>query len=135
LWDRLTSTDDYTEWWPWLKGFDAAAGFVRGAEWTCEVDPPLPYTVRFRVHLERVEPAHLVHTTISGDIAGTATLAVTDDGDGSHARLVSELRPTSRLLRGYAVVARPLVEFGHNWVLDRGRSQFVEGALSDLDRA
>lgn len=137
LWDRLTATDDYRAWWPWLRRLDAGAGFVEHERWTCVVAPPLPYTVSFHLDLDRVVPEHSVESTVSGDIGGWARLTLADgvgDGEGGtggcSARLVSSLHPTNPLLRGVGLVARPLVEYGHNWVLDEGRRQFVERAVT-----
>ncbi len=130
LWARICSTNDYSEWWPWLRAFDAGQGLVEAERWTCTVAPPLPYTVRFHVHLDRVEAARTVNARVSGDIAGTARLTIEPAALGaSTARLVSALHPTNPLLRGFGIVARPMVEFGHNWILDQGQRQFVERAF------
>jgi len=129
LWDRITTTDEYTQWWPWLQAFEPDGGVVPGQRWTCTVAPPLPYRVRFEVHFVDVVPGHHVESTVSGDIGGHARLTIDDDGDGTRARLVSDLHPTNRLLRGFGLVARPLVEYGHNWILDEGRRQFAERAF------
>jgi uncharacterized protein YndB with AHSA1/START domain len=138
LWSRLTATDRYPEWWPWLADFDADRGFRAGSSWTCTVVPPLPYRIRFRLSLDEVEPARLVTARISGDIRGDAVLtvgpaAVVGDGGsdgGSEARLRSRLSPANPLLQGVGVTARPLVLRGHDWVLDNGQRQFVERAFA-----
>jgi len=129
LWERIVATDEYRTWWPWLRQFDGGGGLASGERWTCVVAPPLPYTVRFHIDFDAVEPTRLVESTVSGDIAGTARLTIEPETDGSLARLVSSLHPTNPLLRGVGVVARPLVEFGHNWILDEGRRQFVDRAV------
>ena len=62
---------------------------------------------------------------MSGDIVGSARLSVRADGNGgSVARLESLLAPANPFLRGVARVARPVVRFGHDWVLDTGAAQF-----------
>lgn len=129
LWERLTSTDEYLDWWPWLRRFDDGGGFEESQRWACLVAPPLPYRVAFEVTLDRVERAQRVDATVTGDIAGTARLTLIDHRRGCVARLESVLQPSHPVLRGYGLVARPLVEMGHGWVLDRGRRQFVENAL------
>ncbi len=131
LWDHLSATGSYTQWWPWLRRFEPGDGFVADERWSCEVSPPLPYRVRFDVRLDDVQTARRVASTITGDIGGTAVLTMAESPTGTSARLVSDLRPTNRVLRGYGAVARPLVEFGHNWILDQGRRQFVERITSD----
>lgn len=130
LWDRLSSPQRYAEWWPWLRRFDPGDGFVEGAEWSCEVQPPLPYVVRFRIRLDRVDPGRRASASVRGDIRGHAELTVDRVGAAtSRARLRSGLAPAHPLLAGFGRVARPLVEWGHDWVLDQGRRQFVDRAL------
>lgn len=131
LWDILGTTDDYTRWWPWLHRFDAGSGLTAGARWTCVVAPPLPYTVKFHLVLERVEPGRLVEASVSGDLSGTAQLTIDGGKTASTVRLVSQLRPTNVVMRAFAAVARPAVEFGHGWILEQGRRQFVERALPE----
>lgn len=68
--------------------------------------------------------------SVSGDIVGSATLTIDADHDGeSVVRLVSRLAPSNSFLRRIARVARPVVRFGHDWVLDTGAAQFRRGAL------
>jgi hypothetical protein len=129
LWDRFTEVERYVDWWPWLRSFDPADGFRPGVRWHCVVTPPLPYLVRFTVQLDRIEHGRRVDATVRGDIRGTAVLTVHDDAGGSTARLVSELAPSNPVLRGVGRVARPMVEWGHDWVLDQGLRQFVRNAI------
>ena len=129
LWERIAAVGEYQEWWPWLRFFEPGDGLVTGSRWFCEVSPPLPYVVRFEIRLDRVEAGQMVESTVSGDIVGTARLTVDTGGDGTRARLVSALRPANPLLRGFGIVARTLIERGHDWILDEGRRQFVERAL------
>ncbi len=132
LWDRFTTVEQYVEWWPWLRSFDPADGFRTGACWRCVVAPPLPYVVRFTVQLDRIDEGRRVDATVRGDVRGGAVLTVDGDGDGgSTARLRSELAPANPVLRSVGRVARPMVEWGHDWVLDQGLRQFVAAALHD----
>lgn len=130
LWDRLTDVGGYRQWWPWLARFQPIGGFQEGARWTCTVTPPLPYDVSFSVLLEQVDPARSVQARVLGDIEGDAHLAIDAVDGGSVARLTSQLAPANPVLRGVGAAARPLVEWGHDWVLDQGRAQFVERGLS-----
>ena len=124
LWWRISQVEDYTRWWPWLRRFDPGAGLVDGASWRCEVAPPLPYVVRFRLELVVVGPGE-VHTSVRGDIRGEAHLVLRDHDQGCSARLHSRLAPAHPVLRGAGRVARPVVEWGHDWVLDQGLRQFL----------
>jgi hypothetical protein len=127
LWDRLQRIDAYTTWWPWLREFDGRS-LAAGQVWTCSVQPPLPYAVRFTVAFDDVADGEQIVTTIAGDIGGTATLQLLAGGDdSSRLRLTAVLAPQKRSMLAMSFVARPLVTFGHHWILDTGARQFAEG--------
>lgn len=127
IWASISEVGNYRRWWPWLRTFDPDDGLVTAACWYCEVEPPLPYVVRFRIELDRVDVARSVQTTVSGDVRGAAELTLRECPDGgTTARLVSRLTPANPLLRTVGTVARPMVQWGHDWVLDQGRRQFVD---------
>jgi hypothetical protein len=126
----MTDVDGYRGWWPWLRRFEVDGGFAPGSTWTCTVQPPLPWSVRFTLTLDEIEAHRLVTAAVSGDIEGTARIDVVDVvGEGAELRLRSELAPTNPLLRQVARFAGPLVRFGHDWVLDTGAAQFRRHAL------
>ncbi len=131
VWEAMGRTTSYTRWWPWLRRFEGT-GLVTGDVWSCHIQPPLPYFLRFSVTLDEVEAGRRASATVAGDITGTAcfTLVPTDDG-GSEGRLVSDLAPASSVLRAFARLARPLVVWGHDWVLDEGVRQFQARGLAD----
>jgi uncharacterized protein YndB with AHSA1/START domain len=133
LWAAIGEVGEYRRWWPWLRRFDAE-GLEVGDVWRCTVQPPLPWTLRFRIEIEEVVPATLVRARVTGDVHGSARVeiaAVDPDAGGAacEARLVSELAPGNAVLRGIARLAQPLVRFGHDWILDNGARQFGERAL------
>lgn len=135
LWSRISAVEHYRVWWPWLRRFEPGDGLVPAARWQCEVAPPLPYLVRFTITFEQVEEGRGATTIVSGDVEGTAELTLDRlDGGGTSARLVSHLAPASALLRAVGTLARPMVQWGHDWVLDQGRRQFVDRALGQPRR-
>jgi uncharacterized protein YndB with AHSA1/START domain len=130
LWAALTEVDGYQRWWPWLADLEVDGGFDVGASWRCQVRPPLPYSVRFALTLQEVEPPRFAVATIAGDIEGHASLDLTPrPGGGTDLRLVSVLQSANRTLRLLADLGPPVVRFGHDWVLDTGLRQFRERAL------
>ena len=128
LWAGFVRTDEYRSWWPWLRTFDGD-GFHEGARWRCEVQPPLPYSLRFELQLEEVVAPRFVTATVTGDIAGHAAIDLTATPGGSELRLVATLGPEAAVLRAIARVAHPMVRFGHDWVIDTGLRQFRRRAL------
>jgi uncharacterized protein YndB with AHSA1/START domain len=131
VWAAMGNTSAYTRWWPWLRRFDAE-GLVTGDVWTCHIQPPLPYFLRFTITLDEVVPEASASATVAGDIGGTAGLTLLPGGaGGTEVRLVSDLAPASPVLRAFATVARPLVVWGHDWVLAEGIRQFKARALRE----
>jgi uncharacterized protein YndB with AHSA1/START domain len=128
LWAALGSVEDYPRWWPWLRQFDARA-LAADEEWHCTVKPPLPYVVRFTIRFDEVRPERRIAASVSGDIDGPALLGIEPDGEGCAVTLTSSLRPTNTVLRAASIIGRPLVRYGHDWVLDIGAGQFASRAL------
>ena len=128
LWAALGSVDDYPRWWPWLRRFEARA-LAPGEEWRCTVKPPLPYAVRFAIRFDEVEVERRIDATVEGDIEGPAQLLIEPSAGGSAVTLTSSLRPTNTVLKAAALLGRPLVRYGHDWVLDIGAGQFASRAL------
>ena len=131
VWRLISEVDRYRSWWPWLRAFEATA-LATGDEWRCEVQPPVPYLVRFCVAIEHVEPAALVRATVSGDVVGVARLVLHDSDTGCTATLDSSLAPGNRALRLVSRFAAPIARFGHDWVLDSGARQFIARAVDPL---
>jgi uncharacterized protein YndB with AHSA1/START domain len=130
-WNLISDVSNYRKWWPWLRVFDAAA-LAPGEEWRCEVQPPVPYLVRFRVVIEEVETAVRVQARVVGDVVGAATLRFEDMPGGCIATLDSSLAPGNAALRMVSRFAGPIARFGHDWVLDTGARQFITRAVEPL---
>jgi hypothetical protein len=129
VWAALARPDRFPDTWPWLRDFDGAE-LRAGATWACAVQPPVPYRVRFRVHLREVAEGPRVVAEVDGDVAGAAELTVSPLGEGStELHLTSALAPGNGLLRGVLSVMPPLARFGHDWILDTGARQFRQRRL------
>jgi uncharacterized protein YndB with AHSA1/START domain len=128
LWSALARVEDYRQWWPWLRRFDAVH-LADDEIWHCLVQPPLPYWVRFDVTLDEVLPPTTVRASITGDIVGVASVQISEREGGSEARLVSRLEPGNGFLKVVSRLAAPVSRFGHDWVLDNGAQQFIDRAL------
>jgi len=133
LWSSFLQLDDYQRWWPWLRNFEGSA-IASGERWSCVVQPPLPYSLRFDLLFDEVVAARSARARVVGDITGHARIDIEAIYMGSELRLVSHLTPASRMLRAIARVAGPVATFGHDWVLDTGFRQFqsrvVEGGIN-----
>jgi uncharacterized protein YndB with AHSA1/START domain len=130
LWEALSRTECYPQWWTGLHGFESD-GLAEGARTRCTVSPPLPYSLRFTVTVDRVEPARRVDASVTGDLAGDAFLAIAPHPDGSQARMAWTVEVQSRILRAAAAVGRPVMQWGHEWVVNTGIDQFRRTALQE----
>jgi hypothetical protein len=130
LWQEIAEPEHYTEWWPWLRSFDAEC-LVPGVRWRCVIQPPLPYTIRVDVDITEVVEAEAVSADVSGDLRGHARISLVD-GNGSlpdghcEARVVSSLAPSSRVMGAAAWLVAPVARWGHDWVLSTGARQLGE---------
>ncbi|HVM40759.1 MAG TPA: SRPBCC family protein [Acidimicrobiia bacterium] len=138
VWEVLQRTEEYRRWWGWLRQFDVGGdGGLRdgeetlapGTEARCEIRGPLPYALHFEVVVEDVVPAERVVTRVRGDLLGPARLELADAPEGCTARLAWEVEICNPALRGAALVARPVMEWGHDQVVNRGLHQFRRRAL------
>jgi hypothetical protein len=131
LWGIVNRTDDFRQWWTWLRDFETP-GVHAGAQARCVIQSPLPYALRLRIDVERAEEPSLVETYVSGDLDGPARLEIHPaPGLGSAARLVWHLEVRDRVLRPVARVARPLMVWAHDRVVATGVEQFRRRALND----
>ena len=131
VWTLISEVSHYRLWWPCLRAFEAAA-LAAGEEWRCEVQPPVPYAVRFHVVIEHIEAPVLVRATVSGDVVGQATLRLDEGFVGCTATLQSSLAPGNAALHVISRFAAPIARFGHDWVLDSGARQFIARAVEPL---
>jgi uncharacterized protein YndB with AHSA1/START domain len=133
LWAVLTRTDEFRRWWPWLRQI-SGDGLVPGGRSTCVVRAPVPYTLRFTVTVVDLVPGERIEAVVDGDLAGPARLWVAPaagrGGDGgSEVRLAWEMELRRPALRAAARVGRPVMEWGHDWVVGTGVEQFRHRAL------
>jgi hypothetical protein len=131
LWEALSRTEDYPRWWGWLRGFEGGA-LEEGRVTRCVVRAPLPYSLRFDVNLTRVIPKERVEASVTGDIDGPATLTVGPHPTGSEVHLSWAVELRSSFLRAASRLGRPLMQWGHEWVVDSGVDAFRREAIGPL---
>ena len=129
FWHTISRTDEYQQWWPWLKEFEAD-GMAKGSTWNAGIQSPLPYVLRVQLVLDEVVPCERLSATVDGDIIGHAGLTLTPTEAGSAIDVEWDMKPRSRAMQLAAVMARPLLRWSHEWVLARGLEQFRQRALS-----
>lgn len=123
LWSRLSDTSSFPRWWPWLRAFDEVP-IEEGARTWCVIGPPLPYVLKVRLAVVRVVETEAVDVDVDGDLRGPACLELGDARDGSTARLHWKVEVQRPMLRRAAVLGRPVLQWGHDWVVRNGVEQF-----------
>ena len=131
VWDTIERFDEFESWWPWLRTFHADRhGLVDGNVLHGTVVPPLPYRFHVTVRLVRCDRPQSIEATVSGDLRGTARLSLDASGDGTLAGVAWSLAMVRGPLRAAALVAYPLVRWGHDRVVDTTVAGFRQHALA-----
>jgi hypothetical protein len=129
VWAAITRTDEFLRWWPWLREL-SGDGLVAGGRSRCLVRAPVPYTLRFTVTVCDLVPGRRVEARVDGDLAGPAHLELGSGADGgSTVRLAWELQLRRPVLQAAARFGRPVMDWGHDWVVTNGLEQFRRRAL------
>ena len=119
LWEGIGRVDQFEGWWPWLREFRFEGdGFVAGSVLTGVVVPPLPYRMRIRVELVRCEAPTAIDAIVTGDLHGEATLRVRPDDAGSRAEVAWTGEMMQRPMRLASQFGRPLLQWGHDRVVE-----------------
>ena len=128
FWRAISRTRDFPRWWPWLRRLDGD-GLVEGGRADALVRGPIPYNLEFTVAVDELVPERRVDASVDGDVSGPARLEVDAHPDGSQVRLSWTMELRRPRLRAAARVARPVMEWGHDWVVANGVEQFLRRAL------
>jgi hypothetical protein len=124
LWDAVAETGRYDDWWPWLHDYRPAR-LVAGERAQATIAPPLPYRLRLGLEVSRAEPPARVEAVVSGDLTGVADLRFVPVPDGTEIRLQWEVELTRPGLRAIEPVARPVLRWGHDWIVDQAMRSFL----------
>ena len=125
LWSALERVDEFERLWPWLEDFSIDGDGLRtGAVLHGVVAPPLPYRMRLTVVLDRCEPPTAIDATVSGDLRGQAQLRLDQHGDGTLAAVEWTVEMMQRPMRLASRVAHPVLQWGHDRVVDMTVSGF-----------
>jgi uncharacterized protein YndB with AHSA1/START domain len=122
VWDEIYHPERWPEWWHGVEevtklseGDEDGVGSVYRNVWRSR----LPYAVRFDARTSRVERPELIEVDAVGELAGTgrwrfyggSTVAVTYEWN---------VHTTARWMNALALVARPVFEWNHNYVMRNG---------------
>jgi len=119
LWDTIEQVDQFERWWPWLQDFSLEGEpLASGSVLNGVVAPPLPYRMRIRVELTRVERPVAIAAVVGGDLEGEARLGLWSRGTGSRVEVAWTVEMMQRPMRLADRVAHPLLQWGHDRVVE-----------------
>ena len=84
VWDELANFRSFPEWWPDWRQVDVHGDEVQvGTLVDCSVKSDLPYTLRFQLHMSRINPPFLNEHTAAGGLVGTGRWQLVESAGGT----------------------------------------------------
>lgn len=125
LWDIIEQVDQFERWWPWLEDFSLAGeSLATGSVLYGVVAPPLPYRMRIQVELTRCERPVSIEAIVRGDLEGVARLDLRPQGNRSRVQVAWTVEMMQRPMRLASRVAHPLLQWGHDRVVEMTVARF-----------
>jgi carbon monoxide dehydrogenase subunit G len=119
MWERMEHLEQFERSWPWLQEFRLEGGpLAAGSVLRGVIAPPLPYRMRIRVELTRCEPPGIIDAVVGGDLKGEARLRLRAEGTGSRVEVAWTVEMMQRPMRLASRFGRPLLQWGHDRVVD-----------------
>jgi hypothetical protein len=131
----LADLGSYPQWWREVRAARQVA--EDAAELRCR--SVLPYDLVFQAHHNAREPeAGLLRADLVGDLDGTASWRIFPEGAGSRLVYEQEVVVRKPLLRGLALVSRPLLKANHELMMrsgQRGLRTYLAGFRAALENS
>jgi hypothetical protein len=119
FWDTIQEVDQFKGWWSWLDDLHLEGDTLKaGSVLTGVVAPPLPYRMRIRVELVRCEAPSFIDAEVHGDLEGVGRLEVHPSDVGTSAEVAWTVEMMQRPMRLASRIAHPLLQWGHDEVVD-----------------
>jgi hypothetical protein len=125
VWDAIEHTEQFEGWWPWLHEFSLDGPTLSpGAVLRGVVDPPIPYLMRLDVVLTRCDRPTELDANVHGDLEGPAQVRLLPSAGGTTAEVSWRLEMMQRPMRLASRFAHPLMQWGHDRVVEMTVSGF-----------
>jgi uncharacterized protein YndB with AHSA1/START domain len=119
LWEVIEEVDQFESWWPWLEEFWLEGeSLEKGAVLHGVIAPPVPYRMRIQVELTQCEPAQRINAEVHGDLEGQASFEFRAEGTGSSVEVAWTVEMMQRPMRLADRMAHPLLQWGHDRVVE-----------------
>jgi uncharacterized protein YndB with AHSA1/START domain/mannose-6-phosphate isomerase-like protein (cupin superfamily) len=116
----LADARTYPQWWrPVYIDVDADGEPAVGKVSRQHFKGRLPYHLRTRSTIVRLEPPHVVEGDVDGDLRGRGTWTLTESSRGTHVRFDWRVHADRRLLRVLTPILRPAFRWNHDWAIAR----------------
>ncbi|MBW4554091.1 MAG: SRPBCC family protein [Aphanocapsa sp. GSE-SYN-MK-11-07L] len=123
VWDAIFHSENWSLWW---KAVDSVVelepgevdgvGNVRRFVWKT----PLTYTLTFETRVICVQAPVLLEATATGDTEGHGLWQLATTDRGTEVYYTWTVRTTQRWMNALAAIARPLLEWNHNVIMEQG---------------
>jgi carbon monoxide dehydrogenase subunit G len=137
VWSAVEHFERFEVWCGWLSELRVEGpGLVAGSILHGVVAPPLPYRMRLRVEVMASDPPRSIDASVHGDLAGHARLVLEPEGEGTRASVVWTIEMMQRPMRAAAIVAFPLLRWGHDRIVEAtvaGFRRHLRHRAGDLD--
>jgi mannose-6-phosphate isomerase-like protein (cupin superfamily)/uncharacterized protein YndB with AHSA1/START domain len=120
VYEALADIRTYPDWWrPVYLDVEADGPPAIGTVSHQHFKGRLPYHLRTRSRINRLEPGHLIAADVDGDLNGHGVWTLTPTSAGTHIRFEWTVRAARPLLRALTPLMRPLLRANHNWAIAR----------------
>ncbi len=112
----------YPVWWrPVYVDVDADGEPSVGKQSRQHFKGRLPYHLRTRSRIVRLEPPHVIAADVDGDLRGHGEWTLTPTDTGTHVRFDWNVSADRPLLRVLSPLLRPALRWNHAWAIARAR--------------
>jgi hypothetical protein len=119
LWAAMVQVDRFSSWWGWLHEFSVEGEELEpGTVLHGIVVPPLPYRMRLDVVVAECVPRRCITALVHGDLEGSARLTFDGDDAQTRAHATWTVKMMQRSMRLADAIAHPLLQWGHDRVVD-----------------
>jgi uncharacterized protein YndB with AHSA1/START domain len=123
VWDAIVHSEDWSQWWKAVEsvvelepGEADGLGNVRRFVWKT----PLGYALTFETRVICIQAPTLLEATAIGDAEGHGLWELATLDCGTEVHYTWTVRTTQRWMNVLAAIARPLLEWNHNVIMQQG---------------
>jgi uncharacterized protein YndB with AHSA1/START domain len=123
VWDAIYDSERWPEWWHGVleaeklrEGDGNGVGQYGRYVWKSR----LPYKLEFHATTTKVEKPHLLEGTVEGELAGTGTWRLFEEGGTTAVTYRWEVRTTKAWMNLLTPIARPIFAVNHDFVMRNG---------------